>query len=144
MAQQTILTADGQSHIITAEVPVRVPPLPEQVMLTGVEFDSGYDVLADLEQTQDPSEAKAITSVHRGGGKMHNLVIDVDWPVHAIPSSTPGHFHLYVDKLIPWEKYKALLQALADAGIVEAGYAAASIDQGFTTVRAPWVRKDDA
>lgn len=72
----------------------------------------------------------------------HRPVLDVDFPAALIPSTTPGHFHLYLDKPMPWGKYKALLKALADAGIIERGYASASIARQYTSVRLPWVRKE--
>lgn len=125
-------------------------PFGGQIMLRDVEFDSGYDVLDGLEQTENVDEANAITSkVAKAGGirpldeEVHKPILDIDFPVHVVPSSTPGHSHVYIDKAMPWDKLKALLDALADAGVVERGYADASIDQGFTTVRAPWVKKTE-
>lgn len=123
-------------------------PFGGQIMLRDVEFDSGYDVLDGLEQTENIDEANAITSKVAGlrllDEELHKPILDIDFPVHVVPSSTPGHSHVYIDKAMPWEKLTALLDALADAGLVERGYADASIDQGFTTVRAPWVKKEPA
>ncbi len=116
-------------------------PLPGQVMLKNVEFDSGYDNLNDLDQTTDIDEANAITS-RIAGDQRHKLIVDIDFPVQAIPSSTPGHFHLYIDKAIEQEELIAVVEAMADAGIVEPGYAGAVRDQKFTTVRLPWVKKE--
>lgn len=77
--------------------------------------------------------------------RRHVLAIDLDVPAHLIPSSTPGHHHLYVEvpKGIPHHRYMALLSALADAGIIEKGYAEVSIARGHSDLRLPWVRKDD-
>lgn len=76
----------------------------------------------------------------------HALVIDIDHPSWLVASSTPGHFHLYVDVPggIPWAQYHKLLTALADAGVVEQGYAGASIRRGHSDVRLPWVKKEAA
>lgn len=121
-----------------------IPPIEGQIMLTGVEFDTGYeDTLANLEQTADPEKANAITSA-AADGSGHKLIIDVDFPVHAVPSSTPGHFHLYIDKIISFDHLVGILHAMSDAGIVEPGYAGAVEDQGFATVRAPWTKKENA
>lgn len=68
---------------------------------------------------------------------VHAPVFDVDFPVRAIPSRTPGHYHLYIDKAVSWEDYKELLNVLAKIGIVEKGYASASIAKGGTFVRLP-------
>lgn len=77
-------------------------------------------------------------------GARHALVIDIDHPAWLMPSTTPGHFHLYVDVPggITNDKYATLLTALADAGVIEWGYASASIARGFTSVRLPWIRKE--
>jgi hypothetical protein len=74
----------------------------------------------------------------------HKPVLDIDFPAELIASSTPGHFHLYLDKELDWPTYKALLRALADAGIIERGYYYASVERGYTAARLPWVRKEDA
>ncbi|MFW6598142.1 hypothetical protein ACOCHS_06390 [Propionibacteriaceae bacterium Y2011] len=72
---------------------------------------------------------------------MHYPVIDLDIPVTLIPSSTPGHSHLYIDTAVPWDKFVDVLQALAHAGIVEQGYADASVRRGYSAVRLPWIKK---
>lgn len=74
---------------------------------------------------------------------VHKPVIDIDFPAHLEPSSTPGHFHLYLQKEIPWSKYVLLLTAMAGAGILEEGYVAAAIRQGQTYVRRPGVKKGE-
>lgn len=68
-------------------------------------------------------------------------VIDLDLPCRLIPSSTEGHFHLYIDRAIPRDKYLAMLKAMADAGVVEKFYAEAAEMRGATFVRPPWVKK---
>ncbi|WP_243063227.1 hypothetical protein [Humibacter sp. RRB41] len=122
-------------------------PMLGQVLLKSVRFDSGYDVLASLERTDDIDEANAITSKTSDlGDGVHKLLLDIDLPVQVFPSSTPGHFHLYIDHPIQGfqEKVVPIIDALAAAGIVEQGYAAACRDQGFTTLRLPWVKKEMA
>jgi hypothetical protein len=68
---------------------------------------------------------------------MHMPVIDLDLPVQLVPSGTPGHFHLYVDKAVPWEAYLRILQAMAEAGIVQWGFHDATALRGFGSVRHP-------
>jgi hypothetical protein len=120
-----------------------IPPIAGQVMLTGVEFDTGYeDTLMNLDQTDDPDLANAITSAVQGSNaEAHKVILDVDFPVYAVPSSTPGHFHLYIDKIVSFDHLLGILHAMSDAGVVQRGYAEASEAQGFTTVRAPWTKK---
>jgi hypothetical protein len=88
-------------------------------------------------------EANLVTSRRPGRKDYHLPAIDIDVPVTVVPSSTKGHGHLYIDKAVPWSKYVALLEALADAEIVERGYVEAAKAHGFTTLRLPWVHKED-
>lgn len=114
-------------------------PFPGQVMLKDVEFDS-YSNMSHLSYTTDVAEAEVITSQIEGSDK-HKLIVDIDLPAYIVPSSTPGHGHLYVDKELEWRDLLSVLYALADAGIVERRYAEACEDQGMTCVRAPWIKK---
>lgn len=90
--------------------------------------------------TDDPGEARARSE----DDVMHAPVLDIDFQVFVIPSSSRGHFHLYIEKPVPWSAYKKLLVALAECGIIQEGYADASIDRGATYVRMPWVTKPTA
>lgn len=72
----------------------------------------------------------------------HAPVLDIDMPAYLIPSSTPGHSHLYIDHPMSWRAYKQLLKALAKAGILEKGYVKASIRRKHTAVRVPWRQKN--
>ena len=87
------------------------------------------------------NDAEVVTSQRNGLGNWHRPILDIDMAAHLIPSSTPGHFHLYIDKVMPWKDYEKLLLVLAEVGIIEYGYAQASIDRQYTAVRLPWIRK---
>jgi hypothetical protein len=78
------------------------------------------------------------------GTDRHRVVLDLDMPAQLVESTTPGHFHLYIDKELTWAAYLALLFALQKAGIIERGYLRASRARGYTAVRLPWVRKNVA
>jgi len=102
----------------------------------------------DREEVPIVEAANVITSLHREedllGEARHALVLDIDHPSWLMPSTTPGHYHLYVDVPggIPSTEYYLLLTALANARVIEAGYAGASAARGFTSVRLPWVAKE--
>lgn len=97
---------------------------------------------SDIEETESLDAADIVSSQFRGpSADRHMLVIDLDVPAALIPSSTPGHSHLYIEARMTWENYANVLDALAYAGIVEPGYVDASKNRGFTAVRLPWVRK---
>ena len=123
------------------EIGERRPPMAGQV-LARTDFDDSYDT--DRTITADLAAANLITSMVAGPEDLHKVVIDVDLPVQVVASSTPGHFHLYIDKAMEWDTYLALLHAFMNAGIVEAGYVAAAERRGHTAVRLPWVRKPTA
>jgi hypothetical protein len=100
----------------------------------------------DYEFTDDPNDAHVVTSLVTGADPvevpdMHKLVLDIDLPAKLLPSSTEGHFHLFIDKEIPKGPYFDLLRALHAAGIIEDGYLGASEQRGFTSVRLPWIKK---
>jgi hypothetical protein len=44
---------------------------------------------------------------------------------------------------MPWHTYKRLLVALADAGVIEHGYANVSVARRFTALRLPWIKKEE-
>ena len=61
-------------------------------------------------------------------------------PCRVVESSTPGHYHLYIDQRMRWGEYKDLLKALHKAGLIESGFYDASIRNHATMLRPPWVR----
>jgi hypothetical protein len=77
------------------------------------------------------------------GGPRHKVVLDIDLPVTVLPSTTPGHHHLFIDHEVAWDDYVNLLEALAACGLVEPGYVNASKQRGYSCVRLPWVKKVD-
>lgn len=94
---------------------------------------------------KDIDQANMITSREQSsyGVRYHRPVLDLDFDAQLLPSSTPGHHHLFLDKMLTWEQYKKLLYALAEAGIVQRGFVDCSVDRGATSVRLPWIRKND-
>lgn len=91
-----------------------------------------------------PLSRANLVSSRIAGSDMHRVVLDLDMDAALIPSSTPGHYHLFIDTALPWWKYKQLLIALADAGVIEPGYKGASIKRGASWVRTPWTHKKEA
>lgn len=71
----------------------------------------------------------------------HLPVLDIDFPVRAVPSTTPGHFHLYIDKELTPGQYDLLLTTLRDIGIIEPGFYNAWKARGMTMVRKPGEKK---
>jgi hypothetical protein len=78
------------------------------------------------------------------GWELHMPMIDIDVPARLLPSSTPDHWHLiFPETKVYWKDYKELLKVLAKCGIIEKGYASASVNQQKTILRLPWVKKND-
>lgn len=84
-------------------------------------------------------EMNLISSETENGS--HAPCIDLDYPAYLVESSTPGHFHLYLEKEISWAKYINVLQAMADAGLIEEGFYRAARSRGATFLRRPGVTK---
>ena len=103
----------------------------------------------NLEATTDLNEADIVTSefvpplfASPNRKPYHMIMFDVDIPMVVIPSSTPGHNHVYFPNThVSKDTLFNVLDALASAGIVERGYAEASKARGFSALRLPWVRK---
>lgn len=127
-------------------------PLPEFV------FDSYFSMADttsyrvqtgdDMNTALDMGSSDTVTSLQLSipdapepQGGFHKPVLDIDFPAALLPSSTTGHYHLYLDKEVPWDDYVELLTSLAKCGIIEQGYADVSIERGHTAVRLPWVKK---
>lgn len=98
-----------------------------------------------LSQTTDVDpahlfNADVVSSEVRNNG-VHRPVLDIDVPAFLVPSSTPGHSHLYIDKPMMWDEYAKLLGALEAAGIIEYGCYNIALKRKATMVRLPWIRK---
>lgn len=56
---------------------------------------------------------------------------------YVVNSTTPGHFHLYVELAINWAQYQRFLHYMEMLKWMEPGYVRASIARGATFVRLP-------
>ena len=90
----------------------------------------------------DPKDGTVVTSEYLNGILMHKPVLDIDMPVAVLPSSTPGHYHLFIDKELTWDSYVQLLSVMSAIGILEDGFVSASLARGHTAVRLPWIKKE--
>lgn len=109
-----------------------------------VDFSSLEYVNNDSESRTEcaESEANAVSSRLQGTiGNLHAPVLDIDYGARLIPSSTPGHSHLYLDVTVTWDEYVEVLEALAKCGLIEEGYKNAAIARGATFVRTPGTKK---
>lgn len=108
------------------------------------EVDSAYDaeiVSSAIKKTGLSDLGGFFQPMPIGYNVKHKLLVDIDYPVLAIDSSTPGHSHLYIDKELTWDQVLKVLRVLAEVGLVEPGYVAASERRGCTHLRVPWLKK---
>jgi hypothetical protein len=124
--------------LITKRIPSRYNH-PLYKMGKARTYDAGVDQPAGT--AYDPKADAEVVSSQIVGTDEHIPMLDIDMDAVLLPSSTPGHHHLYIDKPIPWKKYKNLMKALADAGIIEEGYYTASVKRGYSALRMQGVKK---
>ena len=74
-------------------------------------------------------------------GHAHWPAIDLDYPAFLEESSTPGHYHLYLNQPVSKRDYMRVLRTMARAGLIEKGFYLASRARGFSALRLPWVKK---
>lgn len=84
-------------------------------------------------EVDTPDAANLVSSLTKTGH--HAPVLDIDYPARLVPSSTPGHFHLYLEKEIPWGRYQLVLWALSWAGLIEPGFFRAALARKMTFAR---------
>jgi len=71
----------------------------------------------------------------------HMPLLDIDYDAQLLPSSTPGHFHLYLNKGVDWDKYQKVLIAMGEAGLIQKGFMDWSLKRGQSFLRPPGVMK---
>jgi hypothetical protein len=84
-------------------------------------------------------EANIVSSLCEDGSHMPTL--DIDHPALLEPSSTPGHYHLFLDVPMSWRAYRRLLRALYRGGVIGRNAYWRSLDRGASFVRPPGVVK---
>ena len=135
-----------------------VEPLERFTGFTNPKIErGGYSVdRSDMTRAETLDEAELLSSrIYRedqpgpaekailGDSPKHKVLLDIDLPCSLIESTTPGHYHLYIDKTLEWGRYERLLTVLADCGILEQGYVEASRARRETNLRTPWTKKSE-
>jgi hypothetical protein len=99
-----------------------------------------------------PEQATLVSS--NRGDYMHLPALDLDWNADdrvgnplvtygiqgdylLVPSSTPGHWHLFVDQSLTWREYSGLLDQLRKTGFITEGYAWLCTHMRQSMVRVP-------
>jgi hypothetical protein len=97
-----------------------------------------YDIFAPKPKP-DKTNPNLVSSLTANGKQAP--AIDLDIPHQYVPSSTPGHGHLYLDIEMPWWKYRMLLWVMLKCGIIERGFYNAAKIRKMTMLRPPGVKK---
>jgi hypothetical protein len=87
----------------------------------------------------DANVVSSHLTAYRGGP--HAPIIDLDFPHIYVPSTTPGHGHLYLNRPIPRWRMFIMLWGLYMGGVIEKGFFLWSLRRGGTFVRRPGVKK---
>ena len=115
---------------------MRVPTMNNYGYLRRRKTEVAYPASAEL--------ADHVIASRLPNGK-HAPVLDLDFSATLLPSSTPGHHHLYLDGIeLSWWRYRVLLRVLAWAGVIDKAYYRHSVRRRYTAVRLPMVRKAHA
>ncbi len=138
-APEAAVRGDG-AYVTDDVVVVNAPEKAQGV--TSYDPTIPNDVPEDLEGPLDEFDLMFPEQIAPSDFQMHRPILDIDFAAELIPSSTEGHFHLYLDKPMTWKQYRKLLGVLAEVGVIEHGYAQASIERGYSSTRLPWIKKD--
>jgi hypothetical protein len=92
---------------------------------------------------ESPEEANLISSKMLGRNR-HKVILDIDFPAALIPSSTEGHFHLYLDKELSPEDMEKLVTTLWQVGIIADGNYNQWMRSKAQFLRLPWIKKKAA
>lgn len=108
--------------------------MPQELLdsLDGDDYEESFRGGVGQHDVPEP-EANIITSLCEDG--THRPALDLDFPCELIPSSTPGHFHLLIDKPMTETQYSYLLMVMEEVGLIQRGFRRRMDVDGFTALR---------
>lgn len=68
-------------------------------------------------------------------------VLELAVPIDVVPSSTPGHHHVYLDIEMKWRDYRRLCKRMQKAGLLEREFVKASFRRRMTMLFKPGLTK---
>ena len=125
--------ANGSSH--THQMPPKTPTIPkfsEEVE----EATKTVKTEVDKEQGIEPNLFGS-----KVNNNIHMPMFDIDYSAELIPSSTKGHFHLYLNRPVTWFRYRMVLRAMWKAGLIEKGVYLGALHYKEVYLRKPGVKK---
>lgn len=99
-----------------------------------------YELFKEIPHPVDcKNKANLIGSI-ADDGINHLPCIDIDHNI-SVHESSPGKFHLYINKKITKAQYDLLLDAMNKCGLVELGFLNSFRMKGMTFLRPIWLKK---
>lgn len=126
------LTAEDQIYEDLQDIDYEPDETERTLWFDGHIADDDYNP-KHVRERSPAGGANLVSSLTTAG--THAPALDIDFNARLVPSRTKGHFHLYLDKHLPWWKYRILLKVLAWCGIIEPGYYQASVARKMTMLR---------
>lgn len=109
----------------------------EDIVIDQVDFDNGNLITSlsavDFKNKQEMFGGSSLNIKDLSVNQMP--VIDLDIECELLPSSRPGHYHLFIHKEMSHVQYMYLLNALRQCGIIEDGFYYSFLNRGFSAVR---------
>lgn len=96
----------------------------------------------EAEVTKNSLESNVIISETKRG--KHKPLLDLDFSHTYVPSSTPGHGHLYIHEDYDYQSYLNMMRCLRDSNLIQPGVFNSLERNGYNAVRLPWIRKPNA
>lgn len=81
----------------------------------------------------DPGTSVALTSPP---------LLELAVPVRVVPSSSSGHFHVYLDVQMPWRDYRRLCRRLMKAGVIGRNFLNLTEQWGMSMLFRPGLTKE--
>jgi hypothetical protein len=132
------------------DIPLPSPAAIQDTIGNRIMHRTTEPIKSDSQETKHPDpefldadhdNATLVTSMTKTG--WHMPVIDIDLPCMLVPSSRPGHFHLYINRKMSFDEMMAILRAMNDAGVVQDGIINHVQRRGYASVRYPGVTKSN-
>lgn len=133
--------ACGPGPLGRGMVPSQFPHVFYRMDLVQSVDDYGHRWSHEEKRRCAPEDATIVSSEVADRPGFHTIMLDIDMTARLVESSTPGHFHLYIDRLLTWWQYRRLLRLLWKIGVIEKGFYKASLRRKATNLRPPWVEK---
>ena len=101
----------------------------------------GEIITGTMSEVATLEASNLVSSRIKGTPDLHLPAIDLDFPCTLVPSRTEGHFHLYLDRPLTWDRYKVILDAFLEAGLIDVGWHRQALKDKQTYLRTgPYVQ----